>query len=375
MKFLHLGDIHLCKKFQKRFNEAAAEVIRLVKEQHPDFVILAGDIFNGSVLMEDPIVGQMGLFLRQLAHECPIVGVYGTLSHDIPGILDTYTIMHDPDSFPVFMASAPTTVAVYKDGQKTKMCRPELLKADPIAILSLLPTPGGRADVSNPFTDIRDRWVTKANELFVQAARYKPANTILVGHVSTDFCGPRDGLVIPAEAIPGFDYIALGHEHSAPENTAFPAINYSGSLFHTEANDLTHKHAKVVTIEKDHVNIDKKPLPSKPYAHKIWRLADFPAGFESWAALKDVDLALTLEVPADTAAGIIDDCITRAKGYFTKLTVHVQTMPPNKARMPEILERRTFEDKFRLWASTQIPPVVVTDTLLERVQTMEEIGL
>ena len=356
-----------------KFLQAADTILQAAEIEKPKFTIIAGDLFNGSILMEDPSVADMGLFLRRLSRICPVVGVYGTPSHDVPGILDTYTIMYDKEKFPVFIAAEPTILAVMNDGNVTRL---DLAKKENIeTTIALLPTPTGRAQAADTFEDIKSRWLSEAAYMYTTMQAEAPDKCkILVGHMSTDFCGIRTGLIIPAAEIPKFDFIGLGHEHAAPFSTDHPKISYCGSIFHTEANDTSIKYAKFIDLgDRPGLNEEVKvyPLPSKPFIRINLPFLGVPEDLTPWTDVKDFDVTIGLEVPSGTEPKDIDAVLVRLRAFFTNLTVKIRIIPIVKAKIPEIGNSPDFETKFKLWAA--ISKVEITDTLLEKIKSLEAV--
>jgi DNA repair exonuclease SbcCD nuclease subunit len=371
---IHTGDWHSCPKHRDRFTAGIAALLQHGHQKRPDFFILTGDIFHGSVLMENPVVGETAMALKQMGEIAPVVGIYGTKSHDVPGILDTYAALYDVDSFPVFITHEPIAIAVCpQEGTKCSLVNyGKPLLSPPVAIVALLPPFSMNPHSAQPQIEAQERWVNIAQTLFTQAKEMDPEGVvphILVAHISTDFCGPRVGnMVIPAAAIPAFDYVALGHEHGCPSLASMPNIQYNGSLFHMEANDLPKKALRYVTFNENQPSIELLPLPSRPYIDVTWQ---YPNGLPNQAELDRINatgaetIYVTIEVPADTLKEEVERELMHLRVGITieNVIVKERTIPPTKVRMPELAQRTTFIEKFDAWATKQVPPITITESL------------
>lgn len=376
VKLIHTGDWHSSPKHRDRFTAGIASLLQYGRNKKPDFFIQAGDIFHGSVLMESPIVGETAMALKQMGEIAPVVGIYGTKSHDVPGILDTYAALYDVDRFPVFIAHEPITIAVCPHETHVAKCflipYGRTMPAHPTAMVSLLPPLPMNPRSANPQIEAQETWVRTAQALFRETEEMDPQHKvphILVAHISTDYCGPRVGaMVIPAAAIPAFDYVALGHEHGCPVHASYPYIQYSGSLFHMEANDLAKKALRYVTFEENKATVELLPLPSKPYIDVTWQ---YPNGIPGPEELGNLSLSgakaltVTLEVPADADPAALAQTIAHLRAGITiqDTTIKERVIPPVKARMPELAQHTTFGQKFEAWAARQVPPITITESL------------
>jgi DNA repair exonuclease SbcCD nuclease subunit len=387
MKALMIGDFHLCPQWTKKFAEAVDATMKSAYEERPDIILVCGDLFNGSVRLDDPTVIEMGKFLRGLSRVAPVVGVYGTLSHDVPGILDVYNLFHSKAEFPVVLASKPRTVAVYRN-RATGLClitefnaaMDPQLNLDLVAYISLLPVPGLSAERNDPVQSAIDRWIAVAETMHGAVPADKPH--ILVSHLSVNFCGIRTGLVIPAEKVPKFDLVALGHEHTAPHSQDYPWIWYTGSLFPTEANDFSMKALRYATIDDTGMHMALTPLPAKPFVKihirstyveediKAFREKhNLPDGVISYRA------HVTIEMPMDYKVDEANLAEAEIRRVFLDPVFRIISTQASKARIPELASKPTFVEKFQLWADNQVPVVAVTQELSTKLYHIKDIGL
>lgn len=259
MKFLHTADWHLGKAL---FGRSLLEDQRwfledwflpLVDREHPDAVVLAGDIFDRQI----PPVEAVGLFdgfLRALcAREVPLIAVTG--NHDGAERLSMGASLLRASG--VVLATRPADLyAPYTlEAGAEKVCFHTLPYCEPAAARALL----GDEDI---------RTADGAVRALLQKARPLPgACNVLVAHCfaaggavgaseNPAFVGPASQVGLDSFA--PFDYVALGHLHGAQK--AGPG-RYAGSPLKYSFDEAGQKKGVVrVTVEGGAVRAQVIPL-------------------------------------------------------------------------------------------------------------------
>ncbi|MDE7245455.1 MAG: exonuclease SbcCD subunit D [Oscillospiraceae bacterium] len=260
MKLIHLSDLHL----GKRLNEFSlledqryilAEIVRVVGEERPEGVILAGDIYDKSMpsaeaveLFDDFLVRLVRqntqvflisgnhdsaeriafggrLMMPSGVHVAPVYGgqVYSAALEDRWGTVCLYML---PFIKPVHVRRfyPDAEISTYTDALRTALAQ---LPADPQA---------------------RNVLITHQ---FVTGAQRSDSEEISVGGSDN----------VDAAVFDSFDYVALGHIHG-PQQAGRETVRYCGTPLKYSFSEM--KHIKSVTVvelaEKGSVQIRTVPL-------------------------------------------------------------------------------------------------------------------
>jgi len=279
LKLLHTSDWHLGRSLHEAslLDDQAwvlERFVQLVKEERPDAVLVAGDIYDRAVPPSDA-VELLDEVLTRLAELGPRV-VLTAGNHDSPERL----------SFGARLLA----------GRGVHLCGTLAGASRPIEI------PGKGFVYGVPFLDPEEvrtlerdesiRSHATATERVVGRARAdaeaRTLPTVLVGHAFVQGASAtpeseRPIVVgtagnVPAETFRGFDYVALGHLHAPQEVT--PGVRYSGSLLKysfSEADQV--KGVLVVEVERGRPAVTRAvPLGARRDVARIsGRLADLLA--------------------------------------------------------------------------------------------------
>lgn len=246
MKLMHLSDLHL----GKRLNEFSLledqayilhQILQIAIQQHPDAVIIAGDLYDKPVppaeavaLLDDFLARlakeQLNVFIISGNHDSPeriafgsrlvtSSGVYlapvynGTVApitlHDEHGDVDIYLL---PFIKPAHMRRfyPDEEIATYTDALRCAIAH--------------MPIRNDRRNVL-------------VTHQFVTGASRCESEEIAVGGSDN----------MDASVFDAFDYVALGHIHS-PQNVGNPRIRYCGTPLKYSFSEVTH-HKSVTLVE------------------------------------------------------------------------------------------------------------------------------
>ena len=268
MKILHTGDWHLGKIVNQVYMTEDQEfildeLIRIIEEEEPDVLVIAGDIYDRAVPPVEAVELLDRTFSRILREiRIPIIAIAG--NHDSPerlgfcsGIMEgsglfiegglkeairkvTLTDSLGPVNFYLIpYADPPEARAVLKD---------EEIRSHEDAFKAVL-------NRIRKTMDPQERNVVVGHGFITGAAALEQSDSerpLSIG--GTDY--------VDAELFQGFEYTALGHLHSAQKVTE-AGIRYAGSLLKYSFSEVRHhKSAALVTLQEkgEAAEIELKPL-------------------------------------------------------------------------------------------------------------------
>ncbi len=244
MKFLHLADLHI----GKRYNEFSLiedqkyildEVLKIVSDEQPDGVIIAGDVYDKSVPSAEA-VELFDRFLNALSEKGAQVFVISG-NHDsaeriafgaklmsrsgvhfspvYAGEITPVTLHDNFGEVNIYLLPfiKPATVRRFFEGEKIESYNDAL-----------------KAAVDAMKIDTRARNVLVAHQ-FVTGASHSGSEEFIVGDLGN----------VDAEIFAPFDYTALGHVHGA-QNVGSERVRYSGTPLKYSLSEA--KSEKSVTI-------------------------------------------------------------------------------------------------------------------------------
>ncbi|MDF2472406.1 MAG: sbcD [Anaerocolumna sp.] len=264
MKFLHISDLHIGKKFKEiDFTldqlHILNEIIKIAEEERPDGILIAGDIYDRSI----PPAGAVNIFddfLTQLEkRNIKVFMVSG--NHDSPerinfgkeilgknniyiagtfkGNLDKVTLEDDFGSINIYLLPyiRPSFVSNYYSEL-------EITSYESAA----------KIVIDHAKVDNNQRNILVAHQ-FVTNGGIEPeksdSESISIGGIDN----------IDVSVFANFDYVALGHIHG-PQNIGRETVRYCGTPLKYSFSEVNHK--KSVTCleikEKDSIVISQIPL-------------------------------------------------------------------------------------------------------------------
>lgn len=263
MKFLHLADLHL----GKRFNEFSmledqeyilTKIINVVDEQAPDGVIIAGDVYDKSIPSAEAVELFDDFLVRLSSRNLKVFVISG--NHDSAERIAFGGRLMDKSGIhmsPIYNGKVEPVVMTDEFGEVNVYMLPFI---KPSGVRRFFPD-----SEINTYTDAVSLAVgamnidqSKRNLLithqFVINAEGNPTEEITVGGTDS----------VAVSAVKGFDYVAMGHIHSG-QKCGTDYIRYCGSPLKysfSEAKDV--KSVAVVTLgAKGEVGLDFIPLVPK----------------------------------------------------------------------------------------------------------------
>ena len=260
MKLIHLSDLHL----GKRLNEFSLiedqkyilkEILRIICEERPNAVIIAGDIYDKAVPSSEAVALFDDFLWRAAAggtrvivisgnHDSPERIAFGSRLMDYAGVY--LSPVYDGTIEPIEIEDKYGTVAFYM-----------LPFVKPI-------------NVRRFFPDIQISDYTDAVRCALEAIEINPdVRNVLITHQFVTGAERSDSEDIPvggidnvdASVFDGFDYVALGHLH-APQFVGRETVRYCGTPLKYSFSEKDHiKSVTVVELEeKGRVSVRTVPL-------------------------------------------------------------------------------------------------------------------
>lgn len=249
MKLIHLSDLHL----GKRVNEFSMledqkyilkEILRVIDDEKPDGVLIAGDIYDKSVppaeaveLFDDFLVRlaerKLQVFAVSGNHDSPERIAFGSRLMDMSGIHLSPVYSGETTSFS--LSDEYGTVAVYM-----------LPFVKPAHIRRYFPedeitsyTDALRCAVDQIPLDPAERNILVTHQFVTGALRAESEEVSVGGSDNVD-----------AAVFDRFDYVALGHLH-IPQNIGSERLRYAGSPLKYSFSEMNHeKSVTIVELEK-----------------------------------------------------------------------------------------------------------------------------
>lgn len=260
MRLLHLSDLHLGKRvneFSMLEDQAyiLGEILEIAKEEQPDAVLIAGDVYDKSVPSAEA-VELLDDFLVRLSRQGPRVLLIGG-NHDSPERLAFGGRL---------MEGSGVHLAPVYDGSLSPVTLEDRWGAVNIYLLSFLKP----AHVRRFFPDRElDSYTAALSAVLESAAIDRLARNVLVTHqfvTGAARCDSEERSVggtdnVDLEVFDGFDYVALGHIHG-PQQVGRPTVRYCGTPLKYSFSEVNHQKS-VTVVElgpKGEVGIRLRPL-------------------------------------------------------------------------------------------------------------------
>lgn len=278
MKLFHISDLHIGKQLKtynltQLQNDVFHQIIEKTKEQQPDVLIIAGDVYDKSVPSAEAF-DLFDTFLKDFTKTNPKVPVYIIAgNHDDASRLQfgsTFFRDHNifistlpPQSNDSFLMKQTLTDAYgnvnfyFLPFTRPSMVRGWLdVKNYQDAIEQL---------IAREAIDTRQRNVLISHQFYVYGQSRPERSESELNYLSVGGLDCVDTMVVD-----DFDYVALGHIHRA-QKVGKESIRYSGTPIKYSLSEVDHiKGIQVVEMkEKGNITYDFIPLVSSPDIRKV----------------------------------------------------------------------------------------------------------
>ena len=263
MKFLHISDLHL----GKRVNEFSMiedqkyilkEILTIVKDQKPDGILIAGDVYDRSIPTEDAMKLWDDFLISLAEKKVPVFAISG--NHDSAIRFSDHGALVDATGIhlsPVYDGDVKCFQLEDKDGTVNIYMLPFV---KPAIVRSIFPaeeisdyTDACRVAIKHMNVKKKERNILIAHQ-FVTGAERCESEEIVVGGLDN----------VSADVFDDFDYVALGHIHGK-QSIKRDTIRYCGTPLKYSFSEKDHvKSVTVVEIgKKGEVKIDEVLLVPK----------------------------------------------------------------------------------------------------------------
>lgn len=260
MKLFHLSDLHL----GKRLNEFSLiedqayilhEITDIIREEKPDAVLIAGDVYDRTVPSEDAMKLWDDFLIRMAELKMPVFAISG--NHDSAVRFSDHGALVGATGIRLSRVYDGTAESyLLSDGDVN--VRIHLLPfLKPAVVKTLFPeevindyTDACRVAIGRMALDPKEVNLLIAHQ-FVTGATTCDSEEIVVGGLDN----------VDASVFEGFDYVALGHLHGK-QKIGRDTVRYCGTPLKYSFSEKDHqKSITVVTIEgKGQIRIDEIPL-------------------------------------------------------------------------------------------------------------------
>lgn len=262
MKFIHLSDLHL----GKRLNEFSLiedqefilrEIYSIISEEKPDFLVIAGDIYDKSVPSAEA-VRLFDEFLTKAAGQTEHIFVISGNHDSAERIAFGSHIMEKSGIHmsPVFDGEVTPTVLSDEYGDFGVYMLPFI---KPVTVRRFFPEAviESYTDAVNAAVDAMDIDLERRNIIithqFVTGAQKSDSEDITVGGSDN----------VDSSAFDGFDYVALGHIH-APQNVGSRRIRYCGTPLKYSFSEAKQEKSVTVVEMQEKGSLEVRTIPLGP---------------------------------------------------------------------------------------------------------------
>ena len=246
MKFIHLSDLHL----GKRVNEISmtddqsyilTQIIDIINAEHPDAVVIAGDVYDKSVPPAEAVTLFDGFLCRLAERKLPVLIISG--NHDSPERLAFGGRLMEGAGIhlsPVYDGKVEPVTLSDSHGDVHFWLLPFV---KPAHVKRYFPDAGIesytdalRTAVEHMGVDFTARNVLVTHQFVTGAATCESEEISVGGSDNVDI-----------SVFDGFDYVALGHLHG-PQNIGSNRVRYCGTPLKYSFSEAGH-HKSVTVVE------------------------------------------------------------------------------------------------------------------------------
>ena len=262
MKLFHLSDLHL----GKRVNEFSMiedqeyilkDILTKVKEEKPDGILIAGDVFDRSVPSEEAVKLWDDFLIRLSALKVPVYAISG--NHDSAVRFSDHAALVETNGIylsPVYQGQAKCCKAEDSFGTLNIYMLPFV---KPAVVRALFPeeeikdyTDACRVAVEKMQVDPSERNILIAHQ-FVTGAERCDSEEIVVGGLDN----------VDVSVFDTFDYVALGHIHGK-QSIGRKTVRYSGTPLKYSFSEKDHQKSITVIDMKEKGNVELSEIPLVP---------------------------------------------------------------------------------------------------------------
>ena len=262
MKIIHLSDLHLGKRLEN-YNlkddqeHILIEILKIINDEKPDAVIIAGDVYDKSVPTVDAVT-MFDWFLVKLASQDLQVYVISG-NHDSPERLAFGESLMSNKGIHISPVYSGEVSAISQQDEYGAVNFYLLPFIKPFHVKRYFPdaeigsyTDAMRTVIDSLNVDKSERNVLIAHQ-FVTGAKRSESEEVSVGGLDN----------VDASVFDCFDYVALGHIHS-PQNIGSEYIRYCGTPLKYSFSEVDQEKSVTVIEMREKRNTDIRCVPLYP---------------------------------------------------------------------------------------------------------------
>lgn len=374
LKIAHFADLHASAKTKDEAFKMLKFILDYCKNEKVDYIINAGDIFDGQTVLGDKdIAGELLSILSNTP--APIIHIEGTKSHDNPGAVNIFKWLNMHDEIDHYMYTKPDTILLNPD-----------YKTGAGIYVSVLPAPTksflaqgyeGSPEGLNQYLQQKLRDILAG---FGAKAAESRKPHILIAHITVTGSEASTGQVmlggdmmvsVTDLNLANADYVALGHIHKAQQPSLPRHISYAGSPYHLNFGELELKGFKIVTFDDNGklADIEFIETPSRPRQVIDVRIED---GKLVWS--EDVHSNADTRIRVYAPQHILD-----ANDWKSEVELHgmeanslkIEAIPQaeNRIRSAEIDKAKTLREK--LLELGRVKNIEFPESVLQKADQLE----
>ena len=262
MKFLHLSDLHIGKRLREQSlmddqRYILDEIVKIVDDEKPDGVIIAGDIYDKSVPSAEAVALFDSFITRLSEMKLKVYAISGNHDSAERIAFGASLMKHGGVYFsPVYNGSIEKITEQDEFGNINIYLLPFV---KPAQVREYFPeteindyTDAVRATLSNIQIDTAERNIIIAHQNVTGAAKSGSEETVIGGLDNVD-----------GSVFDGFDYVALGHIHGA-QNIDGDRIRYCGTPLKYSFSEAAHKKSVTVVTFSEKGSMEIREIPLVP---------------------------------------------------------------------------------------------------------------
>ncbi|MCR5734612.1 MAG: exonuclease SbcCD subunit D [Lachnospiraceae bacterium] len=262
MRFIHLSDLHLGKKVNEfpmteDQKYILSEIIKIIDEEKPDALLIAGDIYDKTIPGEDAI-RLWDVFLSDIAKRRIETFIING-NHDSAVRLSSYRGLIDASGIHLSPSYDGNALSFRLNDEHGPVNIHMLPFIKPSVIRHLFPdeeisdyTDAVRVSVQKMEIDNTERNVLIAHQ-YVTGAKRCESEEVVVGGLDN----------VDVSVFDDFDYVALGHLHG-PQKVMRDTVRYSGSPLKYSFSEADHHKSLTVIDMREKGNISIRTRELKP---------------------------------------------------------------------------------------------------------------
>jgi len=260
LQIIHMSDLHIGAKPHNEptiYNdiiEAFSNSVEIIKQEKPDLVVIAGDIFHTPKPDNDSLRFVMAKFKEIASFDIPIILAHG--EHDTPGRRES-TILQ------VISSALDKVYAPYYESKPSSSGEPvygNIVKDTWMKVrgLNIFVYPFKKMSQEK-----RKSFSKQLLPYYNKFIKREGGKSIFVGHFSIDPIFVYDAIATEDD-LPDANYIALGHVHKRHIIRGPKYFVYPGSLYPLDIREAEYKNKRgpiLVDLSSDEPSIEEIGIP------------------------------------------------------------------------------------------------------------------